>query len=689
MVDEDRTLLFGGGEGPVGVNPPYVVIVDGPHKGARFPLQEGTNIIGRLGEYQVVLDDQSVSRKHSEIVFVNGSWTVHDLGSKNGTYVNGAQLSEAVVVGHKDLIRVGIYTLRLITQEITQDEELEVSAQELGEWGTVVVSPGKEGGTSQIDVAPEVTSPHSPLEESDELQRKTFIKQLGGKKEWLPKARIWILWALLFSVVLVGGLYFYWTIILAPQGEAAKKAKAVPPPVAAPTLEIQTIPLGPPEPPKPQTVPVFLDCIANPFPATVRFQEKEIGKTPLKVNVELLPAQSYDIEATFDMVEIQEKYTDRLHFTVDKNQSIVSLLFRAPIGTIKIISLPRDVSLYVEAYFEYNKFQPRSVKLQNVVLNKPIYAPFGRYILELRKPKQIGGDAAHLVDDIIFRREFVLKEDQPAFALDLTEGNLQQFPAEIRSIPSGADVFIDQQKMGVTPFTGTLPVGTHKLTLRKEGYFEATQDVTTDINAPFKTELTLKTSPAGEKLNVAKANLRQGLYQETVQALSDVFTLNPSPRETAEARTMLGEVFLQLKDYSKAQGYFTQAMEHEDFKYPAKLGIANALADQQLMQQALLPLVEVLLNAKEEGVQRAAHEVLRKVSPLRSVVYIQSDPTGAAIYLNDKKLEQMTPVLLHEMALGSYRIRIEKPGFESQNLTINLSINEFNPVLAKLKPLPQ
>jgi len=151
----------------------------------------------------------------------------------------------------------------------------------------------------------------------------------------------------------------------------------------------------------------------------------------------------------------------------------------------------------------------------------------------------------------------------------------------------------------------------------------------------------------------------------------------------------LGKVFLQLKDYSKAQGYFTQAMEHEDFKYPAKLGIANALADQQLMQQALLPLVEVLLNAKDEGVQREAHEVLRKVSPLRSVVYIQSDPAGAMIYLNDKKLEQVTPVLLHEMALGSYRIRIEKLGFESQNLTINLSINEFNPVLAKLKPLPQ
>lgn len=689
MAEEDRTLLFGEGNGPVGVRPPYLVIVDGPHKGARFPLQEGVNIVGRLDEDQVVLDDQSVSRKHAEVAFTNGSWTVQDLGSKNGTYVNGALLSEAVVVGHKDLIRTGIYTLRLITQEISQDEELEVSQEEIGEWGTIVVPPEKKGGTSRVGVEQkEITAPHSPLEESEDLARKTSIQPLERKRGWLPKARMWVLGALLFSVVLSATLYFYWVAILAPRQEAAEKVKDSPL-AAVPSYPIQTIPFGPPEPAKPQTIPVFLDCIANPFPATVRFQEREVGKTPLKINVELLPGESYEMEAVFDMPEIQEKYTDRLRFSVDRDQSVIPLLFRAPIGTVKIISLPRDVALYLEAYFEYDPFQPRAVKLHHVVLNKPIYAPYGRYILELRKPKPVGGDAAQMVDAIIFRREFVLKEDQPTYALDLTEAALRQFPAEIRSIPSGADVFIDSQKVGQTPFAGTLPVGPHKLTLRKEGYFETTQDIVTDINTPFKMELTLKTSPAGEKLNAARGNLRQGLYQEAVQNLSDAFTLNPSPRETAEARYLLGEIFLQMRDFSKAEGYFTQAMEHEEFKYPAKLGVAGALAEQQKTRQALIPLVEVLLNAKDLAVQREAHEVLRRISPLRSVVYIQSDPAAAAVYLNDKKLEQVTPILLHEVALGSYRIRIEKPGFETQNLTINLSVNEFNPVLTKLKPLPQ
>ncbi len=236
---------------------------------------------------------------------------------------------------------------------------------------------------------------------------------------------------------------------------------------------------------------------------------------------------------------------------------------------------------------------------------------------------------------------------------------------------------------------GTIPVGKHTLTVRKDGYFESTEEFTADVNTPFKKEIVLKTSPAGEKINQAKANLNQELYQEAVQALSDSFTLNPTERETAEARYLLGNVYLTLKDFQKAYGYYDQAKSHDDFKYWAKLGMANVLSEQKMATQALVPLVEVFLNAKEEAVLREGHNILRKISPLRSVVYIQSEPAGAILYLNDKKLEQTTPILLHEMGLGSYRVRLEKVGFQPLDLTLNLTVNEFNPVLAKLKPIPQ
>jgi len=86
----------------------------------------------------------------------------------------------------------------------------------------------------------------------------------------------------------------------------------------------------------------------------------------------------------------------------------------------------------------------------------------------------------------VYRREFYLKEEKPVFVVEVTEESLLQFPAEIRSIPSGADLFVDQRRIGETPYFGKLPIGKYQLTLRKEGYFESSQTIAVDINMPFK-----------------------------------------------------------------------------------------------------------------------------------------------------------------------------------------------------------
>jgi len=697
MADEDKTNIFNREEG--GMKPPYLIIVDGPHKGGRFPLKtEGENAIGRLEECHIVLDDQSVSRKHAVLKFDPQGWRVEDLKSKNGTAVNGAMIQEPVVLGHKDLLRFGIYTLRLVTQAIGAEEEMEVPP-DVGEWGTVMVGEQEEGGgqgetrplgaikgasAEQAALGKVLTAPHSPLEEEGGKKKK-FSLPFKFKPKNLPRPRLWILSAVVFSLMLVSGLYFYWRTILSPAEEVVvtNKVKTAPGPQ---TLAV--VPLGPPAPEIPKTIPVFLDCVANPFPATVSFEGKEIGKTPLKVNVDLVPNKDYEIEARFQMPELTENYSDKVTFQVKPDQSTLPILFHAPVGTIKIADLPRDASLYLEAYFATNKFQGKPVKLQNIVLNKPIYAPFGKYILELRRLKETG-TPGNMIEDIVYRREFNLAADQPSFVVEIPEEGLNQFPAMVRSEPSGADVFIDQKKVGQTPFQGTIPVGKHTLTLRKEGYFENSKEIEASINAPFTAEVTLQTSAAGAKINEAKSFYRQAIYPNALQSLSDVFNLNPTDGETAETRYLLGNTYLAMGEPEKAFGYYEQAAKNEKYKYWGKLGMSKVLAAEHLTPQALLPLVEVLLNAKEEEIQKEANIVLRDVSPLRSVVYIQSEPAGAEVYLNDKKLAQATPVLLHEMSLGGYRIHLQKPGFQPVDLNINLSVSEFNPVLAELKPLPK
>jgi pSer/pThr/pTyr-binding forkhead associated (FHA) protein len=56
----------------------------------------GTTDTLRLGRHpscEIVVDDLSVSRRHAELLFRDGVWVVHDLGSTNGTTVNGVTVT--------------------------------------------------------------------------------------------------------------------------------------------------------------------------------------------------------------------------------------------------------------------------------------------------------------------------------------------------------------------------------------------------------------------------------------------------------------------------------------------------------------------------------------------------------------------------------------------------------------------
>ncbi len=55
---------------------PYLIILEGPRAGTRFPLKDGANIIGRAPGNEIRLDDQSVSRQHSEISKTASGWMV-------------------------------------------------------------------------------------------------------------------------------------------------------------------------------------------------------------------------------------------------------------------------------------------------------------------------------------------------------------------------------------------------------------------------------------------------------------------------------------------------------------------------------------------------------------------------------------------------------------------------------------
>jgi hypothetical protein len=82
----------------------HVLLVDGP--GTRHELTTGRNVIGRGTDADIRLPDTGVSRKHVDVVLDSGTAIAEDLGSTNGTLVNGRRITRQPLADG-DVIRIG------------------------------------------------------------------------------------------------------------------------------------------------------------------------------------------------------------------------------------------------------------------------------------------------------------------------------------------------------------------------------------------------------------------------------------------------------------------------------------------------------------------------------------------------------------------------------------------------------
>src|SRR5262245_1734216 len=94
--------------------------ISGKYQGGEFPLNEGQDVVvGRSSELDMVLVEEMVSRKHATFRLENGVLTVQDLGSTNGTFVNGERIDKAVL-REGDRVLVGTSILRVIGFDASQ-----------------------------------------------------------------------------------------------------------------------------------------------------------------------------------------------------------------------------------------------------------------------------------------------------------------------------------------------------------------------------------------------------------------------------------------------------------------------------------------------------------------------------------------------------------------------------------------
>jgi len=106
----------------------FLVVIDGDHR-RQVDLHEIEVTVGRGADCDVVLPgDQTLSRRHLTLRSTEEGWTVTDLGSRNGSFVNGRRVESTRLLGRDDRVLLGQYVLLVRTDEATELETVDGSA---------------------------------------------------------------------------------------------------------------------------------------------------------------------------------------------------------------------------------------------------------------------------------------------------------------------------------------------------------------------------------------------------------------------------------------------------------------------------------------------------------------------------------------------------------------------------------
>src|SRR5258707_5869742 len=95
---------------------PRLLSISGPIKGSEFPLNKEESTIGRESSNAIWLEHPSVSRRHCMVNVQDDRFTIFDLDSRNGTFVNRVPVKQRQLATG-DEVQIGEYVFLFLTRE--------------------------------------------------------------------------------------------------------------------------------------------------------------------------------------------------------------------------------------------------------------------------------------------------------------------------------------------------------------------------------------------------------------------------------------------------------------------------------------------------------------------------------------------------------------------------------------------
>jgi len=185
----------------------FLIMRSGPTPGSKIAIAAPTMVIGREISNDIPIVEPEVSRKHARLIQQDDGFMLEDLGSTNGTFINGVRISSPQLLKAGDLITLGDSVSLLFIEDVTQP--VQSVAQPLAESVPQSEEPmswHEEKVDLPSEVLPEPAVIHQPIVEekiTSMPEKEVYVyEQANPQPQPKKKFPTWLVVLLILLIVL-------------------------------------------------------------------------------------------------------------------------------------------------------------------------------------------------------------------------------------------------------------------------------------------------------------------------------------------------------------------------------------------------------------------------------------------------------------------------------------------------------